>query len=84
MMKHRKVYIISVFHHLFHDSSSDDPLKFKNEEKIRSITEVSHILPTIFNFRPTSDSANLKAWEEESKEYVTWNLILDKQDSESI
>ena len=34
-----------------------------------------------FNFKwnPTSDSARLKAWEEENAEYATWNLIDEGQ-----
>ena len=36
-----------------------------------------------FNWNPTSDSASLKAWEEENAEYATWNLIDDEQDTAS-
>jgi len=34
-----------------------------------------------FNWNPTSDSASLKALEEENAEYATWNLVDDEQDT---
>ena len=36
-----------------------------------------------FNWNPNSDSASLKAWEEENAEYASWNLIDDGKDSPS-
>ena len=36
-----------------------------------------------FFWNPNSDSASLKAWEEENTEYATWNLIDEGQDSPS-
>ena len=36
-----------------------------------------------FNWNPTSDSASLRACEEENAEYATWNLIDDEQDTTS-
>ena len=36
-----------------------------------------------FKWNPTSDSASLKAWEEENAEYATWDMIDDEQDTAS-
>jgi len=33
-----------------------------------------------YKFKPTEDSASLRAWEEENAEYASWNLIIDEQD----
>jgi len=36
-----------------------------------------------FILNPPSDSASLKAWEEENAEYASWNLIDDEKDTAS-
>jgi hypothetical protein len=36
-----------------------------------------------YRFRPTEDSASLKAWEEENEEYATYNIIVDEPEEAS-
>ena len=56
--------------------------------KTASKTSANHNVENLeshfhFNWNPTSDSASLKAWEEENAEYATWNLIDDEKDTAS-